>query len=198
MSAPPLSSFTEAIFSLLGRLGEQLKERGAPEHSVRAYVFGGCAVHLYASTRVSSDLDVDLVTAVVPRRDLQEAKESAGYVLVQATPEDAPDLLEFDLTYNPTLGPLHEDFESRATELERQAGSPLVVWLPAREDVALTKLARLSEVDVADILALMNSPHASWKVLSQLTQDVEQYYVGRRGDLASKLAYVIQYHRDSL
>lgn len=195
MTTPLLGSFTEAIFVLLRRLGDELNTCGVQEHSVRAYVFGGCAVHLYASTRVSSDLDVDLVTAVVSRFDLQRAKEQTGYVLIQNSSEDVPDLLEVDLNYNSSFGPLHEDFESRATELERLPGSPLVVFLPSREDVALTKLARLSEVDIEDILALMNSPDASWEALSQLTQDVEQYYVGPKGGLTSKLDYVIKHRR---
>ena len=128
MSTRRFASFSDAIFALLGQLGDVLKARGAPVHSVRAYIFGGCAVHLYAASRVSSDLDVDLLTAVLPRRDLHAAKAQVGYVLVQSDAEDVPDLLEFDLTYNATLGPLHEDFESRATELERLEGSPLVVF----------------------------------------------------------------------
>ena len=194
MSTRRFASFSDAIFALLGQLGDVLKARGAPVHSVRAYIFGGCAVHLYAASRVSSDLDVDLLTAVVPRRDLHAAKAQVGYVLVQSDAEDVPDLLEFDLTYNATLGPLHEDFESRATELERLEGSPLVVFLPAREDLALTKLGRLSEADVADILTLMDFQGASWDFLLKLTQDVEQYHVGRPGDLLSKLGYVRKYH----
>lgn len=194
-SVPPATSFTAAIFTLLGRFGDALKARGAPEHSVRAYIFGGCAVHLYAASRVSSDLDIELNTTVIPKRDLYEAKGEAGYVLVQESPTDEPDLLELDLTYNTTLGPLHEDFDTRSTRVEANPGSPLIVLLPAPEDLALTKLARLSEVDVEDILTLMRVPEASWDLLANLTADVEKYYPGVPGDLTNKLNYLIKHRR---
>ena len=187
----PVTSFTDAIFSLLGRFGDELKAREAPEHSVKAYIFGGCAVHLYSSARVSSDLDLETMTEALTSVALREAMEEAGFVLVQKNAEEEPDLLELDLTYNTTLGPLHEDFEERARELEARSGSPLVVMLPAPEDLALSKLARLSEVDVQDILTLMSSPHASWELLEKLTHEVEGYYPAPAGSLTAKLRYVI-------
>lgn len=193
----PVPSFTEAIFALLERFADALKLRGAPEHSVRAYIFGGCAVHLYAASRVSSDLDVELSSVVVSTGDLLAAKEEAGYVLVQGSPSEEPDLLELDLTYNTTLGPLHEDFDTRARLLEAKPGSPVAVLLPGPEDLALTKLARLTEADIADILTVMEFPGASWDVLARLTADVEKYYPCVPDDLTNKLNYLIKHRRGS-
>jgi Nucleotidyltransferase of unknown function (DUF6036) len=85
------------------------------------------------------------------------------------------DILEIDRTYTSTIGPLHEDFPDRAKVLEASAGSPLVVLLPSREDLALSKLDRLSEADIDDILVLMGSSDASWDLLESLTQDVGKY-----------------------
>jgi len=192
------SSFTDAIYQLLGHFAAELTTRGAPEHSVNAFIFGGCAVHLHVASRVSSDLDLDVTTAVLPRQALEEAKQATEYVLVQKSEGDEPDLLELDLTYSSALGPLHEDFDTRATLVERKPGSPLVVFLPAAEDLALSKLGRLSEADVVDILTLMQSPGASWDLLEQLTQETAKYYPAPAGDLTSKLAYVINHRRKSV
>lgn len=197
MPQPP-SPFTDAIYQLLGHFAAELSAHGAMEHSVHAYIFGGCAVHLHVTSRVSSDLDLEITEAVLPRGVLEKAKQATEYVLNKKSEEDEPDLLELDLTYSSVLGPLHEDFDTRAMLIERKPGSPLVVFLPSAEDLALSKLGRLSEVDVADILALMRSPGASWGLLEQLTQETAGYYPAPAGDLTSKLAYVINHCRESI
>lgn len=119
------SSFTDAIYQLLGQFGAELSARGAREHSVKAYIFGGCAVHLHVASRVSSDLDLEVTEAVIPRNSIQDAKVSTSYVLVKKSEDDEPELLELDLTYSTTLGPLHEDFDKRAQLIEQATGSPL-------------------------------------------------------------------------
>lgn len=194
----PASSFTEAIYRLLSQFAEKLALQGAPEHSVCVYVFGGCAVHLYSSARVSSDLDMQVETVVVSARQIAEAKRSAGKVYIAVGPDGAYDILEIDRTYTSAIGPLQEDFPDRAKVIEASTGSPLIVMLPAPEDLALSKLGRLSEVDVEDILLLMESPSASWDLLSSLTSDAEKYYPGVPGALTSKLNYVIKYKRGNV
>ena len=72
------------------------------------------------------------------------------------------------------------------------------MFLPAAEDLALSKLGRLSEADIADIITLMQSPDASWDLLEQLTQEAAKYYPAPAGDLTSKLAYVINHGRESV
>lgn len=193
----PVTSFTEAIYRLLGQFAAELTARGAAEHSVKAYIFGGCAVHLHVATRLSSDLDLDVTEALLPRQALEAAKIATEFVLVQKTDGDEPELLELDLTYSATIGPLHEDFDTRARLLEQVLGSSLVVFLPGPEDLALTKLGRLSEVDVTDILDLMQTPGASWDLLEELTKDTAKYYPAPAGDLTSKLNYVIKHRRES-
>lgn len=192
----PVTSFTEAIYRLLGHFAAELTARGAEEHSVKAYVFGGCAVHLHAASRLSSDLDLDVTAALLSKKDLDAAKNATEFVLVQRGDGDEPELLELDLTYSSTIGPLHEDFDIRAKLIEQAPGSPLVVFLPGPEDLALTKLGRLSEVDVTDILALMRTPGASWDLLEELTNDTAKYYPAPPGDLTSKLNYVIKHRRE--
>ncbi|OIQ80675.1 hypothetical protein GALL_375720 [mine drainage metagenome] len=188
-------TFTEAIFALLGNFGNQLTQRGATEHSVHIHIFGGCAVHLHTATRMSSDLDLEIHQTVLSAKELRQSKEETGFVLIQKTEDSEPDLLEIDLNFNSAIGPLHEDFDRRSRVLECTPGSPLVVLLPSREDLALTKLGRFSETDISDILALMSSPDASWDLLERLTSETDTYYPGPRGSLTKKLGFVINYRR---
>ena len=173
MATAPVASFTEAIYKLLENFAEKLKLHGATEHSVTAYIFGGCAVHLYGQSRVSSDLDLEIETVVISSKEVNAAKREGGKVLISVGPDDVPDILEIDRNFTNSLGPLHEDFVGRARVLEKNAGSPLVVLLPSAEDIALSKLGRLSEADVSDILLLMDTPGASWDRLEELTKDTE-------------------------
>ena len=79
-------------------------------------------------------------------------------------------------------------------QLERDRVSPLTIWLPNPVDVAISKLGRLSTVDVADILVLLQDPAASWDEFERLATEASQYYVGR--DLAGTIAYVkLQWRR---
>lgn len=53
----------KAILELVDKLSEILAEKGNPPGSCRAYIFGGCALHLHTKARGSSDLDVELEAA---------------------------------------------------------------------------------------------------------------------------------------
>lgn len=86
------------------------------------------------------------------------------------------------------------DFQDRARQLERGLVSPLTIWLPNPMDVAISKLGRLSTVDVADILVLLQDPAASWDEFERLAIEASQYYVG--SGLTGTIAYVkLQWQR---
>lgn len=193
--ADAVASFTEAIYALLEQFADRLSVHGASEHSVKAYIFGGCAVHLYNEARVSSDLDLDVSTTVISSKEIAQAKREAGKVFIALGPDDGYDILEIDRNYTSTIGPLHQDFEDRAKVLEKNDGSPLIVLLPSPEDIALSKLDRLSEADIDDILSLMKVAGASWDLLKTLAEETDKYYVGQSGALTNKLNYVITHKR---
>ncbi|OIQ87297.1 hypothetical protein GALL_308580 [mine drainage metagenome] len=184
-------TFSAAIFVLFQRFSDALKLREASSASTRAYLFGGGAVHLYAGSRFSSDLDLDIsgLEAAVSRADVRNAIDDVGYVLY-AYDEGTENMLEIDRNYNTTFGPLHEDYESRATLLWSREDAPLVVMLPSREDLAVTKLGRFADHDIADILLLLGDPAASWEVFERLAREASMYYVGNTQDLTSKLNYL--------
>lgn len=177
-----------AILQLFANLAEDLAARNIPEHSVHAYVFGGCAVHMHAQSRASSDVDVEF-----DYDDMIKASE-VRLVLEQLPPVDyddpatGPSQLVWDANFNTTFGPLHEDYQTRAQEIERAPGSPVVVWLPSAEDLALSKLGRFEDVDQNDILELLSLPQSSWELFESLAREVSGYYVGP--PLDSKIAYI--------
>ena len=99
-----------------------------------------------------------------------------------------PSQLIWDANFNTTFGPLHEDYRSRAQLIERAPGSPVIVWLPAAEDLALSKLGRFEEVDQNDILDLLSQPGSSWELFESLAREASGYYVGP--PLDAKIAYI--------
>lgn len=177
-----------AILQLFANLAADLAARNLPEHSVHAYVFGGCAVHMHTRSRASSDVDVEF------DYDAMVKVSEVRLVLEQLPPVDyddpvtGPSQLIWDANFNTTFGPQHEDYQARAQEIERAPGSPVVVWLPSAEDLALSKLGRFADVDQNDILELLSLPESSWELFESLARDVSGYYVGP--PLDSKIAYI--------
>jgi len=47
----------KAVLELVENLSYLLAEKGNPPGTCRAYIFGGCALHLHTKARGSSDLD---------------------------------------------------------------------------------------------------------------------------------------------
>lgn len=177
-----------AILQLFANLAEDLAERDLPEHSVHAYVFGGCAVHMHTQSRASSDVDVEF-----DYDDMVKASE-VRLVLGQLPPvyyddpATGPSQLIWDANFNTTFGPLHEDYQERAQVIERAPGSPVVVWLPGAEDIALSKLGRFAAVDQNDIVELLSLPKSRWELFESLAREVSGYYVGP--PLDSKIVHI--------
>lgn len=188
-----MQSFTEAIFRLFDDLEARLAASGLPAGAVRAYLFGGCAVHMYQRNRVSEDLDAEFDYNLIHRDDVLLVLADLPPVLYNDM-AGAARRLSIDHRFNTTLCPLHLDYQDRATQLERDQTSPLAIWLPNPMDVAISKLGRLSTVDVEDILVLLQEPTASWEEFERLATEASQYYVGR--NLAGTIAYVkLQWQR---
>lgn len=183
------TSFTEAILGLFGDFGKRLDLAGLPPDAVRAYLFGGCAVHMYARNRVSTDVDVEFDYNLIHRDDV--------LLVLRALPPArydssalGPVFLNFDPRFSTTLGPLHVDYQDRAVRLvtDNAKDSSLTVWLPSAADIAISKLGRLAPVDVDDIMQLIRDPATSWEEFERLATEAAQYYVGR--DLKGTIAYV--------
>lgn len=58
--------------------------------------------------------------------------------------------------------------------IEGTRNSPVILMLPSIEDIALSKLGRLGDVDLEDILTLLSLPEASWERFEQLALEANK------------------------
>lgn len=139
----------KAIMEALGQLNDEIAERfsTAEPGSVRAYVFGGAALHIHTNARGSADIDVEI--SAVGRLDLEE-------ITVLYTDEHGDERqLVIDDTFNPMIaGLLPEYYQEDAIPLFRTADDPLHAFVVTGIDLAVSKLDRLGEMDQADIISL--------------------------------------------
>jgi|GEM_PF-5593183 len=137
----------QALISMFGSLARELEAENAPPGALRVIVFGGCAVHLYTSHRVSMDVDAEFFSTTLP-------SEIDVCRLLAELPEEFLDdqtgrLIEltYDLNFSPGLGPLHEDYLERGLRLPTfDSASPfmyslrrLLISLSQNSVVALIK-----------------------------------------------------------
>lgn len=109
----PLSA---AIFRLLGHLEKDILKTTSKPGSVKVYIFGGCALHIHTNARGSNDIDVEFSSAKwVRSKDIVISKPSVSYRF-----GDETKVLSLDENFTPMLGPLHEDYQEDAIQLQRQ------------------------------------------------------------------------------
>src|SRR5690606_35005241 len=119
--------FAKAIFELFTQLEELIQTQTNEPGACRAYLFGGCAVHIHTNARGSSDVDVEL-EAMKKGLKLDELVLKLDPVFYD-DPEAGQEVLYYDETFNPTLAPLHEDYQQDAIPLEIRNNSPLWVYM---------------------------------------------------------------------
>ncbi|KPN93032.1 DUF6036 family nucleotidyltransferase [Pseudomonas nunensis] len=186
-TSKPLGQAVVAMFK-----GVQEELDGYPSGSVKIIIFGGVAVHLYTHHRVSVDIDGEIFHC---DRSLSKAEliESLG-----ATPESFIDptgrtlALNYDLTFNTTLGPLHEDYLERAIRLEEfDEASPIHIWIAAPLDLAISKLGRATDQDIEDIEKLLRMGLILTTDLNRLALQAIDVYVGNKEPPYSILKRII-------
>jgi hypothetical protein len=128
----------QATFELLRRIDESLRS----EVNINAFLFGGVAVHVYTGERPTTDVDVEFSERVVVKKEfinfMCDSKKSILYV---------------DTQFNPMFSLLHEDYQADALPVpSRMKSIRLHVLSPT--DLAVSKLARFSDNDQSDIVAL--------------------------------------------
>jgi hypothetical protein len=111
------------------------------------YVAGGAALHFHTGERVSEDVD-----AVFSRRVLLPDNLEVAYRDV----DGAARLLYFDRQYNDSFALMHEDAHEDSLPLTLPGWDPAVVEvrLLSPLDLAVSKIARLSDLDREDIATL--------------------------------------------
>ena len=154
----------------------------------RAYIFGGCALHLHTKARGSSDLDVELEAA---------KKVSIGELVLELDdifyddPDTGPSSIVLDETFNPTLAPLHELYQEEAIRLNpNEDSSPLEVYVVQKVDLAISKLGRYGDQDIDDIHTLF-SHGLDIEEFRKRALEASKYYVGNVSTLISHIEHVI-------
>jgi hypothetical protein len=134
-----VEAFKSLILRLLRSVGVSQKE------PFTMYLAGGAAMHFYTGARMTDDVD-----AVFDRKMLIPLDAAVIY----RDSEGRARSVYFDANYNETYALLHENAHQDAMRLSLEGieGARIFVLQPV--DLAVSKLARFSEIDRKDILQL--------------------------------------------
>jgi hypothetical protein len=133
------------------------------------FLAGGSAMHFYTGARMTDDVD-----AVFDRKILIPA--DATVIYRDATGKARS--VYFDANYNESFALLHEDAHDDAWPLLLYGLDAVHVLVLQPVDLAVSKLARFSEIDRGDILQLAKDGLISAKLLRQRAEDALPGYVG--------------------
>jgi len=167
----PDPSYLRAFAIIMSRVEKTLgKKRSAKP--VVACVAGGAALHFYTGSRVSKDIDAKIMARVLlDPQELQVAyRDKDGHAR----------LLYFDTQYNDSFALLHQNAYDDALPipLEGVDARRLEVRLLTPLDLAVSKLARFSEQDQADIRALAREGLIDAVKLRRRAEEALPDYVG--------------------
>jgi len=165
--------YVDAFAEIAARIASKLASVPKRLLPIRMYVAGGAALHFYTGERVSEDIDAVFSRRVALPENLEVAYRDA---------DGAARLLYFDRQYNDSFSLLHEDAhdDSILLTLDRLDRSVLEVHLLTPLDLAVSKIARLSDQDRDDIAALARHGLIT---AAALRKRAEQSMAGYVGDL---------------
>lgn len=163
----------KAIFELFDDLAQLIEEHHGDlvSGSIQAYVFGGCAVHLYTNARGSNDLDAELNAA--KKLDISSIILELDPVYFD-DPEVGESTLDWDANFNVGLPSLGPDYKENAIPLVN-GDCILHIFLVSAVDIAVSKLSRLAEDDLKDIVALYKAKRFTLKDFKRVAQDAVDY-----------------------
>ncbi|SIO93452.1 DUF6036 family nucleotidyltransferase [Vibrio spartinae] len=179
----------KAVFNILSEISNIAEDKyGAlPSGTIRAFIFGGCAVHIYTNARGSNDLDVELEAS--RRLDISE-------LIVELDDADYDDedgthrTLTFDDTFNPAIPDLHPDW--RDDSILIQSGEAVIhIYLVSAVDIAISKLGRCTSYDVNDIVSLYVAERFSIEAFAKRACEA-LYYSPTPDRLRYNIAYATQ------
>ena len=186
------SALGQALISMFRAIEMELTLEGASPGAVQVIVFGGCAVHLYTHYRVSTDVDAEIYCANT--QDTLRLRTLLAEFPEQFFDEQSGRVMElnYDLQYNTSFGPLHEDYWERSIPLEEfPLESALHLHVAAPIDIAISKLGRATDQDVDDIMALLRAGFIVTAELRQLALQAIDMYVGNKEPPRSILTNIL-------
>ncbi|BCX66244.1 DUF6036 family nucleotidyltransferase [Pseudomonas izuensis] len=183
----------QALVSMFKSVEADLVLESARPGAVKIIVFGGCAVHLYTKHRVSTDVDAEIYEVNVPEGlHLQTMLAQVPELFVEERSGRVMEL-NYDLQYNTSFGPIHEEYWERSLRLtEFSQESPLHVHIAAPIDLAISKLGRATDQDISDIMALLRGGFILGAELRRLALQAIDVYVGNKEPPTSVLTNILQ------
>lgn len=163
---------TTALSEMLDRIDQILRACDYQGEPLMMYLAGGMAVHFHCGTRYTEDVDATFSKRLLLPYDQlivdyirQDGKRSTIY---------------FDPTNNDTFALLHPDHRESCVEWMGIGNESRLVQLHVfcPVDLAVSKLARFSTNDQADILALAQKRFFTTAQLQQRATEALGYYVG--------------------
>lgn len=163
--------YVEAFREIAARIARALESAPKRVLPVAMYVAGGAALHFYTGERISQDVDAVFSRRVALPDDLDVAYRDA---------DGRARVLYFDRQYNDTFGLLHEAAHDDAVPLALEGIDPhvLEVRLLSPMDLAVSKIARLSDQDRADIAAIARAGLVKADALRRRAEEALGGYVG--------------------
>jgi transcriptional regulator of met regulon len=160
-------AYVEAFGSLVKKLSTTAK--ATSKEPIAMYLAGGAAMHFYTGARMSDDVD-----AVFNRKLFLPSDAVVIYRDAKGTARS----LYFDTNYNETFGLLHEDAHDDAMRLSLSEVAGVDVFVLQPIDLAVSKLARFSEIDREDIRQLARDGLITASELRQRAEAALHGYVG--------------------
>ena len=172
--------FVAAFRALAARI--QSAVSGIPKRAlpIQMFVAAAAALHLYTGARVTADIDAAFSHRIVLPGSLDTSYEDA---------DGAARWLHLDPNYNDTFALMHENAREHALPLSLAGIDPKVldVRLLTPTDLALSKVARFSDIDRADIETLARRGLVTVRAFRQRADEAIGGYLGdltrRRGSI---------------
>ena len=164
-----------AILKLFQELEEWISANHAnlPNGAVKAFIFGGCAFHIHTNARGSNDIDAEIqAIQLLKKQDilLFLANNDVEYL----DDNNLETNLEFDSGFNTSLASIDPDYDERVIPLI--SDSIVEVYLVSGLDLAISKLARLSDRDIEDIKELYLKGKFSLEEFKKSANNAKDYY----------------------
>lgn len=183
------SPITIAILKLFQELENYISKnhKNLPNGAVKAFIFGGCAFHIHTNARGSNDIDAEI-------QAIQQLKKHDIVVFLENNDVEYLDdnnletNLEFDRSFNTSLASVDPDYLERAIPLV--ANRIVEVYLVSGLDLAISKLARLSDRDIEDIKELYLNGKFSLEAFKKSANNAEMYYATPK-QLHSNIQYIV-------
>lgn len=183
------SPITLAILKLFQELEDWILEnhQNLPHGAVKAFIFGGCAFHIHTNARGSNDIDAKI-------QAIKQLKKEDIFLFLKNNDVEYIDTnnletnLEFDSGFNTSLASIDPDYDERVIPLV--CDSIVEVYLVSGLDLAVSKLARLSDRDIQDIKELYKQNKFSLEEFEKSANNAKDYYVTPE-QLDSNIRYIL-------